>query len=270
MSMSRSRRPAVQKYHDRVAGRYDASYEDEFWQWHDALTWDYIKPYLPRDQSSIILDLGCGTGKWAAKLIKSGFRVVCVDISAKMLDQARLKIDQMGQMHRASFLHADLCDLSQLPEGGAALAVALGDPIGCTESPPKAMKQIRRALADSGILVATFDNTYSAIEFYLERGQPAELSDFLRTGRTHWLTKDAGERFDISTFTPEELRRLVETTGFEMLSLVGKTILPMRHHRELLADPEQRRAWMKIEKSLSAEPDALPRASHLQVACRKT
>ncbi len=267
--MSRSRRPAVQKYHDRVAGRYDASYDDEFWQWHDSLTWDYLKPYLPRDMSKIILDLGCGTGKWAAKLIKSGFRVVCVDISAKMLDQARTKIDQMGQLHRADFVHADLCDLSQLPEGGAALAAALGDPIGCTSSPPAAMRQIHRALADAGVLVATLDNKLSAIDFYLERGEPEELARFLRSGKTHWLTRDADEQFEITTFTPEELRRLVASTGFELLDMVGKTVLPMRHHRELLADPEARRRWAKVEKSISGLPDAVSRASHLQVACRK-
>ncbi len=268
--MSRSRRPAVQKYHDRVAGRYDASYEDEFWQWHDALTWDYLKPYLPRDLSKVILDLGCGTGKWAAKLIKSGFRVVCVDISVKMLDQARTKIDQMGQLHRAEFVQADLCDLSQLPEGGAALAVALGDPIGCTQSPPTAMRQIHRVLADAGVLVATLDNKLSAIDFYLERGEPDELARFLRSGKTHWLTKDAAEQFEISTFTPEELRRLVASTGFELLDLVGKTVLPMRYHRELLADPDARRRWAKVEKSVSGLPDAVSRASHLQIACRKS
>jgi len=264
----RGRKP-VQKYHDRVAGRYDASYEDEFWQWHDALTWDYLKQHLPRDLSAVILDLGCGTGKWAAKLIKSGFRVVCVDISAKMLDQARMKIEQMGQLHRAEFLQADLCELSALSEGGATLAVALGDPIGCTHSPPKAMKEIRRALCDTGVLVATFDNKLSAIEFYLERGDPNELSLFLRSGKTHWLTKDTSEQFEITTFTPDELRHLVSTTGFELLDFVGKTVLPMRHHRHLLADPDSRRTWMKVEKSLSRAPDALPLASHLQIACRK-
>lgn len=267
--MSRHRRPAVQKYHDRVAGRYDASYEDEFWQWHDSLTWDYIKPHLPRDLSKVVFDLGCGTGKWAAKLIKSGFRVVCVDISAKMLDQARTKIEQMGQLHRAEFLQADLCDMSALPEGGAALAIALGDPIGCTSSPPTAMRQIHRVLAESGVLVATFDNKLSAIDFYLEGGDPTELARFLRGGKTHWLTKDAAEQFEITTFTAEELRRLAATTGFELLGMVGKTVLPMRYHRHLLADPDSRREWAKVEKSISSLPDAVARASHIQIACRK-
>ncbi len=146
--MSKSKRSAVQRYHDRVAPRYDHSYDDAFWRWHDALTWDYLKPHLPRDAGAEVIDLGCGTGKWAARLIKSGYAVTCVDISLRMLDQARAKCASGTQPDRTTFVQADLCDLSALPAGRFALAVAFGDPIGCTESPARAMKQIRRVLCD--------------------------------------------------------------------------------------------------------------------------
>jgi hypothetical protein len=165
-------------------------------------------------------------------------------------------------------VRADLCDLSALADGSAAMAVALGDPIGCSSSPMRAMKEIRRVLADGGVLVATFDNKLSAIEFYLEQGDPQPLSQFLFDGRTHWLTRDASERFEIHTFAPDELRRLVKSAGFEPLDMVGKTVLPMRYYRQLLADSQSRWAWAKIEKSLCRDSFALGRASHLQVSCR--
>jgi len=266
--MSRSKRSAVQRYHDRVAGCYDDSYDDAYWQWHNALTWDYLKPYLPRDLRAPLLDLGCGTGTWACKLLKSGYSVGCVDISAKMLDQARMKIERMGGGGRATFLQADLCDLSALPAGEAALAIAMGDPIGCTQSPALALKQIRRVLSDEGALVATFDNRLAAIDHYLTLGDPQTLFRFLREGKTNWLTKDSEERFPITTFDPGDVATLLESAGFEVLDVVGKTVLPMRHHRHLLATSEDRRTWAKIEKSLCRNPWAMGRASHLQVACR--
>lgn len=266
--MPKSRRSAVQRYHDRVAPRYDHSYDDEFWQWHDMLTWDYLKPFLPRDQGVEVVDLGCGTGKWAARLIKSGYRVTCVDISHRMLDQARAKVEPHGDSNRASFLQADLSDLSELAAGRFGLAVALGDPIGCTPQPRKTMKQIKRILRDGGTLVASFDNRLSGIEYYVESGDPATLARFLRDGRTHWLTRDKDERFEIVTFTPRDLVRLVETTGFKLLDLVGKTVLPLRRHRKLLATSRQRRTWASIEKKLARDEHALSLASHLQVACR--
>lgn len=123
--MSRSKRSAVQRYHDRVAGCYDDSYDDAYWQWHNALTWDYLKPHLPRDLSATLLDLGCGTGTWACKLLKSGYTVGCVDISSKMLDQARMKIEQMvgssNARERWSELNRRLRSARKLPRTGTSI-----------------------------------------------------------------------------------------------------------------------------------------------------
>lgn len=266
--MAKSRRTSVQKYHDRVAARYDDSYDDAFWQWHDALTWDYLKPHLPRDMSRAVVDLGCGTGKWAAKIIKSGYRVTCVDISPKMLDQARSKIAATDSQSRASFLRADLCDLSEIDSGTFDLAVALGDSICCCDTPRKAMEEIHRILCDGGVLIATFDNKWAAIDYFLERGDLPDLSRFLRDGKTHWLTRNVEEQFPITTFSPNEIAQLADRCGFEVLELIGKTVLPMRHYRQLLETSESRRIWAKVEKKLSRDDSAMGRASHIQLTAR--
>jgi hypothetical protein len=106
------------------------------------------------------------------------------------------------------------------------------------------------------------------MDYYLDRRDPSALSRFLRDGKTHWLTKDAEERFPITTYGPGEVRKLAETAGFTVLDVVGKTVLPMRHHRDLLESPEDRRTWARIEKRVCRDPAAIGRASHLQVACR--
>jgi len=266
--MAKSRRSAVQKYHDRVAARYDHSYDDAFWAWHDLLTWDYIKPYLPQNANAEVIDLGCGTGRWAAKLAKSGYRVTCVDISARMLDQARQKLERTGGTAASQFFQADLADLSELPASRFALAVALGDPIGCTESPRRAMRQIRRILGEKGVLIATFDNRLAGIDFHLSCGDASGLTQFLRDGKTHWLTRDHEERFPITTFAPDDVIALAEGAGYKVLDLVGKTVLPMRHHRELLESSDERRKWARVERRLCRNPHAIGRASHLQLTCR--
>ncbi|NOT02837.1 MAG: methyltransferase domain-containing protein [Phycisphaerales bacterium] len=262
--MSKRRKPAVERYHDRVAPRYDDSYDDAYWRWHDALTWDHIKPHLPTNLRAPVLDLGCGTGKWAMRLSRSGYTVACVDISQSMLEQARRKLSETGD-ERASFHRADLVDMSGLPAGHFALALALGDPIGCAESPARALKEIRRLLTPDGKLIATFDNRLNAIEFYLQTADTEQLTEFLRTGRTNWLTRDRDERFEIATYTPAQVRKLLESAGFEIVDMIGKTVLPMRHHRPLLEDAAAARTWMKIEKSLCRDEAAMGRAAHLQV-----
>ena len=60
--MARNRRNANQKYHDRVAP-VARDYDDAYWQWHDTLTWEHLKRFLPTDLSVPVIDLGCGSGK---------------------------------------------------------------------------------------------------------------------------------------------------------------------------------------------------------------
>src|SRR5512147_1618315 len=84
------------RYHDRVASRYDGMYEDIYWEFHDELTWRAIKPHIPRDLGAKCLDLGCGTGKWGLKLLKTGFATTFLDHSGNMIEQTRAKVDELG------------------------------------------------------------------------------------------------------------------------------------------------------------------------------
>ena len=119
---------ASRKYHNRVARQYDAIYDDRYWEFHDELTWRAIKPHLPKSTSSPCLDLGCGTGKWGSKLLKSGFATTFVDHSPNMIEQARAKVESLGpRAKHASFLVADIIDLRELPSDHFGLAVAMGD-----------------------------------------------------------------------------------------------------------------------------------------------
>src|SRR5688500_12328827 len=90
-------RDRSRRYHDRVARQYDSIYDDPYWHFHDELTWRLIKPHLPRDTSAACCDLGCGTGKWGLKLLKSGFATTFVDHSAAMIEQVREKLADMGE-----------------------------------------------------------------------------------------------------------------------------------------------------------------------------
>ncbi len=112
----RSRSPgASRKYHDRVAKKYDAIYDDDYWRFHDRLTWDAIKPHLPRDANARCCDLGCGTGKWGLKVLKSGFPTTFVDNSAAMIEQTRAKLEAFGPRAKsATLLVADIVELAGL------------------------------------------------------------------------------------------------------------------------------------------------------------
>src|SRR5437870_6530046 len=124
-SHDRSRR-----YHDRVARQYDAIYDDPYWEFHDELTWRSIKPFVPKNAAAACADLGCGTGKWGLKLLKSGYAVAFLDHAAAMIEQVREKLGALGpKARRATLQVGDIIEMPALPDERFELILAMGDPL---------------------------------------------------------------------------------------------------------------------------------------------
>jgi ubiquinone/menaquinone biosynthesis C-methylase UbiE len=268
--MSGKRRPnsdASRRYHDRVARQYDAIYDDPFWEFHDELTWRLIKPHIPRDLSANIADLGCGTGKWGFRLLKSGFATTFVDSSAAMIERVREKVSDRAQ--RATLLVADIVEMPQVADEQFNLILAMGDPLSICSDANRAAREFHRICKSGGIVIATADNKLAAIDHFVERGNLDVLEEFIQTGKTQWLTQDEREQFELTNFTPASLRKLFERAGFEVLSITGKTIIPARQNKKLLEAPNAIERLLKIEQDLSKDPASAGRASHLQITARR-
>jgi len=266
MKKSPKSRASIQ-YHNRVARQYDAIYDDAFWEFHDRLTWNSIRPHLPRDLAVRCCDLGCGTGKWGLKLLKTGLPTTFVDHSPAMIEQTRQNISANAQ--KATLIVADIVDMPQLAAAGFGLVMAMGDPLSICSDPARAAGEMFRICAPGGIVVATADNKLAALDHFLARGDLDALQTFIKTSRTRWLTADKAEQFELTTFTPGTLRKLFEKTGFETISLIGKTILPLRQHRQMLENPGEFARLLRLEEELSADSSAAARAAHLQITARK-
>ncbi len=263
-------RDASRRYHDRVARQYDAIYDDSYWAFHDELTWRTIKQFLPTDLSAPCADLGCGTGKWGLRLLKSGFATTFVDNSAAMIEQVRSKLDEFGPKGKlAELVVADIVQMDAIPSEQFQFSVAMGDPLSICSDPARAAREMRRITRSGGIVIATADSRLAALDYFVERGNLEALEEFVRTGRTHWLTADQREQFELATFTPDSLRKLFAKSGFEVLDLHGKPIIPVRQNKRLLHHPQAIGRLMKLEQELARDPASAGRAGHLQIVARR-
>jgi SAM-dependent methyltransferase len=149
------------------------------------------------------------------------------------------------------------------------LTLAMGDPLSICTDPQRAANEMFRCCGPGGVVVATADNRLSAAAAYLERGELDLLEVLHKTGRTRWVTADAQEQFELHTFTPAGLRRVFQRSGFEVLSILGKTVLDVRGRRDLLGDRDAFRRLLRIELDLCRDPLHAARAGHLQITARR-
>jgi SAM-dependent methyltransferase len=62
-------------------------------------------------QSGLVVDLGCGSGLWARRIVDAGYSVLGIDVSPSMIAMARRRVPE-GHFRRQSLFSADLpgCD----------------------------------------------------------------------------------------------------------------------------------------------------------------
>lgn len=262
-------RDGSRKYHDRVAKKYDAIYEDVFWEFHDEITWGLIKPFLPRTMPAACADLGCGTGKWGLKLLKSGFETTFLDHSAGMVEEVRKKLESNPRAKKATLVVADIIAMPTLASASFDLVTAMGDPLSICSDPLRAVREFARITKPGGVVCATADNQLAALDYYIERGNLDALESFVKSARTNWLTNNEAERFELHTFTPHALERLFADNGFEVIEVVGKTIIPARDNRKLLETEGALDRLVELERRLAKDPASAGRAGHLQIAARR-
>ncbi len=260
---------ACQRYHDHVASIYDDIYNSPYWKFYHDLSWSYMKPHLPRDLSLETHDAGCGTGRFGLKLLKAGFRVLFSDTSPQMLDAAQRKVDAAGYADRAEFARIDVADMASLAEGRFGFFCAQGDPVSLCADPFRAFSEAARTLVPGGTAVLSVDNRAAGYEHFIEKGDIKGLSRFHKDGILTWLAEKSTERFPFHTFEPEQIEEMSRRAGFDVVSIVGKCVLPVRKFADLLEDRALSKQLLKVEKKLSARPTYLGRASHLQVTLRK-
>ncbi|MCB9882053.1 MAG: methyltransferase domain-containing protein [Planctomycetes bacterium] len=265
------RSSANESFHDRYAGSYDDTYANsDYWRFYRTVTWNHMRPFLPRTQPARVLDLGCGTGEWGLKLMKSRFEVTFVDLSLGMLERARKKAEAEFGEGSATFLKADLSDLGELETGAYAFATAQGDPLSMCADRRRAFRGIARALEPGGVLVASVDHRAAQFEALFEVGDWDGLEPMLLRGETEFLTRNAKERFPVHAYDLEELEKLLAKTGFELVDVIGKTILPVRRYPAWLADKAKFQKLVQFEERLHRRRAWLARASHLQFVARRT
>jgi ArsR family transcriptional regulator len=140
------RRKKSRVFFDRVAPEWD-KLGSEFKR--GSVRWRALAALVPTGMT--VADVGCGTGYMARTLVRVAQRVVCIDHSAAMLEQARANL--VGHDDRVEFRQGEL---DRLPlADGEVDAIFASLVLHHVPDVVAALREMRRALKKGGLLVVT-------------------------------------------------------------------------------------------------------------------
>ena len=147
--------PTTQPGFDRLANRYDAWYDTPVGAWADRHEAAAIFRLLALQPGECLLDLGTGTGRYAAAAVQYGVEVVGIDTSVAMLHVARMRTEGLP----VRLVHADA---ARLPFPDASFDAALAVTTLCFVADPlPLLREVARVLRPGGRLVLGELNRWS-------------------------------------------------------------------------------------------------------------
>ena len=218
------------------AATYDALYRHKDYDGEVALVQRLFSEHR-EDETRSVLDLGCGTGAHAIRLAGLGYEVVGVERSAAMLEVARRKAADL-ELHEADLREVDL---GRTFDAVLLLFAVLGYQTR-DEDVLAALGAARRHLRPGGVLVSDFWYGPAVLHqrpsprfarIPLERGEllrsvTAELEERGHLCRVRYelkriegerVVEQAEEEHLVRFFFPDELRSLLEVSGFSLVRL---------------------------------------------------
>jgi len=169
----------------------------------------------------------------------------------------------------------DMCDMSRLGREGCDAVVCYGGPLSYVfENRDNALREIMRVLKPSGIAMLSVMSLWGTVREYLAGVldiSSEENAEIIRTGDLHPDTyKDCRHRCHL--FTAQELRRLLERNGFEIIRMSASNCLSSARDARLAEIQNDSVRWsrlLKMELRACAEPGCLDLGTHLISVVRK-
>lgn len=178
---------------------------------------DYIEGIISRNKvaASMILELGCGTGSFGIEMSKRGYDMICLDLSAEMLDCAAEKAEREGQ--DILFLNQDMCNFELY--GTVDVIVCLLDSFNYLMSEKQIMelfKLVKNYLNPGGLFIFDINTMYKFENIFSDNLFYEVDEDITYIWENKFNSKTGKARFDLTFFVKEgELYRRFDETHFE-------------------------------------------------------
>lgn len=208
-------------------------------------------------QGKQVLDAGCGAGRFAVDIARSGSTVTLLDISETQLELAQEKLSDLGLLERTSgFLVGDISDLSGLDAHSFDTTVCYGGALNYLfELAGQGVRELVRVTKPGGTVLVSVMSRWGVFRFAIarERLDPGDFfgrPDFWRIPQVA-ATGDLADHPEVRHpprhfFDAVELRAVLENAGLEDVELGSTPSISAALYARLDQLEGHRTAWNTI------------------------
>lgn len=200
---------------ERIPGLLASSYEKATRLAIDLYYTKVADEIVSSFQQGLMLDLGTGPGYLPIEILKRspGIQIIGVDLSRRLIHLARENAQRAGLSERLNFEFGNSSKL-RFNDGEFDMVLSTGM-LHSLKQPGKVFKEIYRVLKKGG---EAWIYDPAKVASYIDRSKwKASLSH--RDRIFLWLFRALGLLRPIKTYSPSQVREMLESTDFEVLSI---------------------------------------------------
>jgi SAM-dependent methyltransferase len=229
--------------YDSLAPTYDDHYRVPHRRAYDDLAWTFCTAALP-PPPAVVVDLGCGVGRWAQRLLSIGYTVVGIEPSPGMAEHAAVRLSG-GDGGGFTLLRASVEEVDLAP-GSVDAVIAIGS-LQYTDHPAATLRRVAQWMRPGAVLCVLVDSLQALVLELLAAGRHAEALERLDSRRGTWCV--AGAEADLHLFDQAGLRAAAAGAGIDVVQVAGLLVGASAYGRAELS----RRLLADYEGTLAAE-----------------
>jgi SAM-dependent methyltransferase len=229
---------------------------------YELLAWEYVAGLLP-PASGLIVDVGCGTGRWVGRFLSLGHRVIAIEQAPEMVELVRAK-----DLGTDLTLMVDTMENVALPPAAADLVVAMGS-VQYARNPAQMISRFASWAKPGGRVFVCVDSLVAVALELTSLDKSDEALRILETGRG--VFELDGHKADLHLYDRRRLEAYFAAAGLVDLDSRGLliTMSALGRERCLQAIASERAAFLELERKLSAFSTLADAGKHLIVSGRR-
>jgi SAM-dependent methyltransferase len=245
---------------DALAAGYDEHFAAPHRAAYDKLAWERLEAVLPKEPG-LVVDAGCGVGRWAERLIAMGHKVIGIEPAPAMAQAAR----ERNPGERFTLIEGRMEDVEL--EVQADVVMAMGS-LQYTRDPEAAVARLAGWTHPGGTVLVLVDSLVALAIELLRAGKKEEAFERLRTHQGVWQTD--GQSADLHLLHRERLEAAFATVGLHGVRSYGLLVGASIDGRDQLARDlkEDPGARLTSERELMAFPQVAELGKQLLVEGR--